>query len=186
MHISIIHILEFGLFGIPMTGADICGFWLQTSSELCVRWHQLGAFYPFARNHNSKYVQWDRFVEDTGPAPVLTEDQDPAAFGQQFVDLVKPAMMTRQKLLPYMYTLFYRAHVMGDTVARPLFFEFPEDEKTLTIDRQFMLGPALLISPILTQGATTVDAYVPQGRWFDYITGEEVQSSGQQLSLETP
>ena len=51
--------------------------------------------------------------------------------------------------MPYFYTLFYYSHLNGDTVARPLFFEFTSDRNTHTIDKQFMIGPALLISPVL-------------------------------------
>jgi len=65
----------------------------------------------------------------------------------------------RYSILPYYYTLFYKTHRPVDTtntptatVTRPLFFEFQKDVNTYSIDRQFMIGSAIMISPVLTQG----------------------------------
>uniref|UniRef100_A0A672ULX4 alpha-glucosidase n=1 Tax=Strigops habroptila TaxID=2489341 RepID=A0A672ULX4_STRHB len=127
--------LEFNLFGIPYIGADICGFSDDTTEEICRRWMQVGAFYPFSRNHNS-----DGFIS-----------QDPAAFGpdSMLVKTSKYYLNIRYTLLPYLYTLFYKAHTQGDTVVRPLLHEFYSDEETWSIDKQFLWGPGLLISPVL-------------------------------------
>eukprot|EP00731_Ephydatia_muelleri_P000495 Em0001g495a len=150
--ISIPGILQFSLFGIPLVGADICGFNGNTTQELCTRWQQLGAFYPFSRNHNS----------------LDSIDQDPAVFDDASVNAIRNASLMRYQLLPYLYTLFYFAHTIGSTVARPLFFEFPTDRNTWDIDTQFMWGSSILISPVLTENATSVEVYFPHGQWFDF------------------
>ncbi|XP_030389756.1 lysosomal alpha-glucosidase isoform X3 [Gopherus evgoodei] len=109
LYYSIPEVLLFNLYGVPLVGADVCGFLGDTSEELCVRWTQLGAFYPFMRNHN-----------DHGNKP-----QEPYAFSPAAQEAMRKALFLRYSLLPYLYTLFHKAHSAGETVARPLFLEAP-------------------------------------------------------------
>ena len=155
---SIPGILAMNMFGISMVGPDICGLRGNTTPELCVRWHQVGAFYPFSRNHNA------------GSA------QAPSSFDLETRDLIRQSILHRYRLLPYLYTLFYHAHQDGSTVARALFFEFPQDDYTSDLDQQFLLGRGLLITPVLYPGAVSVKGYFPNDRWFDYWTGKQIET----------
>ncbi|XP_045351895.1 probable maltase-glucoamylase 2 isoform X2 [Leopardus geoffroyi] len=167
---SIIGMMEFSLFGISYTGADICGFFGNAEYEMCLRWMQLGAFYPFSRNHNT----------------IGTRRQDPVAWNSTFEMYSRKVLQTRYALLPYLYTLMHKAHVEGSTVVRPLLHEFTNDRVTWDIDRQFMLGPAVLISPVLESNTFEIQAYFPRARWYDYSTESGNTSTGDWKTLEAP
>ncbi|CAL2041470.1 unnamed protein product [Caenorhabditis brenneri] len=146
---SVIGVMEFNMFGIPYVGSDICGLNGVSNEELCLRWHQFGAFSPFSRDHNSEGML----------------DQDPAVW-PSVANAAKIALSFRYYYLPFLYSLHYNAARYGHTVIRPLFFEFPKDEETLTISEQFLWGSALMIAPALYQGQTSVHAYFPSDTWY--------------------
>ncbi|NWS64267.1 MGA protein, partial [Chunga burmeisteri] len=152
------------------TGADICGFFGDSEYELCARWMELGAFYPYSRNHNGKG----------------SKRQDPVAWNSTFEEISRKVLNIRYTLLPYLYTLMYKANAHGSTVVRPLLHEFVEDKTTWEIYKQFLWGPALLISPVLEQGAVAVNAYLPNARWYDYHTDEYIGFRGQFRNLPSP
>ncbi|XP_018419368.1 PREDICTED: lysosomal alpha-glucosidase-like [Nanorana parkeri] len=158
------------MYGIPLVGADLCGFVGDASEELCVRWSQVGAFYPFMRNHNTKDAK----------------SQEPYVFSKKAVDAIRKATLARYMLLPYMYTLFYKSHMSGETVVRAPFMEFPHDQNTWTIDHQFMWGEALLITPVVEQGKTVVTGYFPAGMWYSPVRGTGFESKGEWKTFPAP
>jgi alpha-glucosidase len=158
--------LGVGLSGFPMTGGDIGGFWQDTTAELLVRWTQLGALLPFCRNHSA----------------MGTARQEPWAFGAPYTDLCRAAIELRYQLLPYLLALAHEATISGAPMARPLAWIAPTHAESLACDDQFLLGDALLVAPVLEEGATSRKTLLPPGEWYDWKSGE-LHAGAQRLTL---
>lgn len=163
MFFSIPQALSFSLFGIPMFGVDTCGFNGNTDEELCNRWMQLSAFFPFYRNHNT--------LSAIPQEPYIWESVTAAT---------KSAMEIRYAILPYFYTLFHEAHTTGSTVMRALAWEFPTDPSLAAVDTQFLLGPSIMVIPVLAPQAISVKGIFPGLKhgevWYDWYTQTAVDA----------
>jgi alpha 1,3-glucosidase len=148
--------LTLGVVGLTWSGADVGGFFGDPEAELMTRWYQIGVFYPFFRGH----------------AHLDTKRREPWMFEEPHAGYIRTAIRRRYALMPYLYTLFEAAHREGAPVLRPAWYEFPEDDALRKTDDVAMLGPALLVAPVLAPGATVRTTYLPKGVWYDYETGE--------------
>ena len=175
LYLSIPQALSFSLYGMPMFGVDTCGFSNDANEELCNRWMQLSAFFPFYRNHNE----------------INAISQEPYLW-PSVIEASKKAMKIRYALLPYIYTTFYLSHSTGSTTMRALAWEFPEEPWLADADRQFMLGSAILVTPVLEQGATTVDGVFPGigsgAIWYDWYDQTRVTDvePGENATISAP
>jgi len=168
--LSIRQCLNLSLSGVAFCGPDVGGFTWDCHSELFARWVQAGAFFPFFRNHTA-----------TG-----TRRQEPWTFGPEVEAIAKKYITLRYTLLPYLYNLFHEATVDGTPIMRTLFWEFPDDPHGYAIDDQFLLGPSLLIAPILQRGKRQRTVYLPAGaEWYDYWTKRKY-AGGQHVTVDAP
>ena len=92
-------------------------------------------------------------------------------------------------MLPLLYTELFKASQFGSPVVRALALEYPNDKETYQIETQFLWGRSILIIPILEQGQTQINAYLPAGIYYDYIKQTIVSKSpneGKYLEMDIP
>ena len=156
-------IFQFQIYGIPFVGDDICGFNNDSWDSLCARWMSLGAFFPFARNHNCK-----------GFIP-----QEPFAFepNSKTLSSSKIALDMRYSLLRYFFTEIFKISIgLKASFFKPVFFEFYLDEKAYNkIDESFMLGDNLIVYPVFSDETDDIIVYMPKGDWLSFPKGEIIR-----------
>jgi alpha-glucosidase (family GH31 glycosyl hydrolase) len=139
--------LAMGLIGYPFILPDMVGgneYEFKADEELFLRWVELNTWLPM--------VQFSLLPWRDGYGEVVNET-------------TKAYMDFRATLNDYILALADEAASGQMPMVRPLFFSFPEDEKSYAIGDQFMFGELYLVAPVLTQGAVARDVYLPPGRW---------------------
>ena len=169
--------LRLAISGFSLVGTDIGGFVDDPSPELLTRWLQLSVFHPVMRIHsmgNNADGAAEAEAEEVKKAEQENrQDQEPWVHGKEHTKRNRKAIEMRYQLFPYLYTHF-REHVRtGVPVIRNLFFYDQTDAECLKFGDQFFYGDDLLVCPIVTEGAKTLQVYLPRGEWYDFWTGEK-------------
>jgi alpha-glucosidase len=106
---------------------------------------------------------------------------------ESVIPQVRDAITLRYRLMPYLYTQMWRASRLNEPVVRPLFYDFPRDDSALGIQDSFMLGPDILVAPVLDEGVSERGVHLPEhpGGWFDFHDGRHFEG-GQTVTVEAP
>jgi alpha-D-xyloside xylohydrolase len=175
--------LSFSLSGIPYWNTDTGGFFGNRSAgngdptnpkyaELFTRWFQFSAFCPMFRVHGSYGLK---------PGKEIWR------FDQKAQDIQRTYLNLRYRLMPYLYSVAWQITDHGTTFMQPLVMDFPKDPRVLDIGNQYLFGPALMVTPVTTEGATNQSVYLPADAapWYNFWTGETVPA-GQRIETATP
>ncbi|MFP3986352.1 alpha-xylosidase [Streptomyces sp. E11-3] len=151
--------LSLSLSGFGFWSHDIGGFEGTPDPAVFKRWLAFGLLSSHSRLHgNVSYrVPW--------------------AFGEEAVAVARKFTLLKHRLMPYLYGAAAEAHRTGVPVLRPMLLEFPDDPACRTLDRQYMLGPDLLVAPVFSADGE-VECYLPEGTWTHLLTGETVSGPG--------
>jgi alpha-D-xyloside xylohydrolase len=157
--------LSWGLSGGACYATDVGGFLGTPSPELYVRWAQAAIFASHLRFHG-------------------TSPREPWAFGEEAEAAVRTWLELRHRLVPYLESCLEAAARTGMPVMRAMPLAFPEEPEAWIFDTQFMLGPDILVAPIVRPGGR-VRLHLPRGAWGDLVSGERVEG-GRLHELDYP
>ena len=164
---NIATMLGMSLCGVSNYGCDIGGFYGNAPEpELLVRWVQNGIFHPRFSIHS---VNLDNTVTEPWMYPAYT-------------GVIRDAIQLRYRMMPYLYSLMYRAHEKGISILQPLCSAYQDDTRCYDEAENFMIGD-LLVATVIEKGATTKQIYLPEGqRFYDFYT-REAHESGQTIEI---
>jgi alpha-glucosidase len=128
---------------------------------------EAGAFFPFMRAHT------------VPQAP----NKEPWAFGPEYEGYNRQAIERRYQFLPYIYNAFYQASQTGMPMMRALMLQYPDDPATYNAGDEFLMGPDLLVAPIVAPQTKTRQLYLPRGTWYDLRT-DKVLTGGRRTTVE--
>jgi alpha-glucosidase len=168
LRMTVPQIVNLGLSGFSLTGADVGGFAGSPPPDLLTKWIEVSAFQPIDRDHSAKGTRMHEVWVD----------------GPEQENIRRRYIEERYRLMPYLYTTAEETSHDGLPINRPLFLEFPHATEDgtpydlTTGGNEFLFGSRILIAP--NPSPEEVNPYpikLPPGTWYDYWTGKSLGRS---------
>jgi alpha-D-xyloside xylohydrolase len=148
--------LSLAASGFGYWSHDIGGFEGTPDPDTFKRWIAFGLLSSHSRLHGSESYR----------VPWLVDEES--------VNVLREFTSLKLRLMPYLYQAAVHAHNTGEPVMRPMVVQFPDDPGCAALDRQYMLGPDVLVAPVFSPDGL-VDFYLPEGRWSHLLSGEMLE-----------
>lgn len=150
-----------GMAGVPIAGYDVGGFVGESGPALFARWLAIATFAPFFRVHSMVNVR----------------DSEPWAYGEEVEEISRNYINLRYKMMPYLYSLAYEAHVTGLPLNRSLAVDYYNDHNIYggSAQDEFTLGKWLLVCPTTSQ-QQYAKIYLPEGEWYHFFNDQKVSA----------
>ncbi len=159
-------------------GNDVGGFMGKrdepetTSEELFVRWFQYGTFSPILKTHATCYAPIKRKIWEYSP--------------KNFFHL-RQLIQMRRELIPYIYHNARKAYDTGISLCRPMYYEYPEDQRSYDYKNEYFFGDDMIVNPVTKPIAgdslfVEQTTWIPEGEWIEWFTGKEVKGDAEVFS----
>ncbi len=141
---------------------DIGGhMWGRRDDELMARWVQLGVFSPINRLHSSNNP---------------FSGKEPWNYDAVTRKVMNCFLRLRHSLVPYLYTMNYRAGWGNTPLVLPMYYLEPEREEAYQVPNEYYFGTELIAAPITqpmdpVSRSARVKVWLPEGEWVDFFTG---------------
>ena len=148
---------------------DIGGHMLGVrDNELEARWYAFGAFSPINRLHSTC-------------SPFA--GKEPWNFPKETCETMVKMLRLRAELLPYVYTMNYRASFEGRPIIEPMYWQSPEVGMAYEIPNEYRFGSELIVAPITSPNDSAAlrgcaGVWLPEGDWYDFFDGRRYVSRG--------
>ena len=165
LRMTIPQLVNLGLSGFSLAGADVGGFAGSPPPDLLTKWIELSAFQPIDRDHSAKGTRMHEVWVD----------------GPEQENIRRRYINERYRLMPYLYTVAEETSHDGLPINRPIFLEFPHatDDGSpydlTTGGSEFLFGSRILVAPNPSpEEVAPYPVHLPPGTWYDYWTGAQV------------
>jgi len=150
--------------------------------ELYTQWFANGSWFDTpVRPHTDNEFGGNRdsCKKDFGHRQPPCYETAPSLVGKHDSNLAN--IRQRYELIPYYYSLAYRAYLKGEPVVPPPVLYYQNDPKLRETGNEKMIGKDILVGIVAKHGEYERNVYLPKGRWVNYHSNEWVSSSGEEI-----